>query len=113
MNPIPVLQGDAFHLLRNEPIVAVGGLVFMNDEQRRRYLDEIFYDHKPFGKIHLLGMIQHKWFEPYLAAEGDNTSWIPRSEWNRKKSLEEWLREYGEQWVEYIPRDYVQMNLRF
>ncbi|WP_317957217.1 hypothetical protein [Paenibacillus chitinolyticus] len=111
MQPIPVLQGNAFHLLRQEPHLAIGGLVRMSDEERRRYLDEVFYDHKPIGKIHLLGMIQHKWFSPYMAHEGDNTSWIPRSEWNRRKSVDEWLKEYGGQWVPHYPRELVQTQL--
>lgn len=112
MNPIPIMQGNSFYLLRQEPHLAIGGLVRMNVEERLRYLDEIFYDHKPVGKIHLLGMIQHKFFSPYLeAVEGDNTSWIPRSEWNRKKTINEWLKEYGEQWIPHVPKELVQMKL--
>lgn len=112
--PIPVLQGDAFHLLRQEPMLAIGGLVRMDDDERKRYLDSIFYDHKPLSRIHLLGMIKHEWFEPYeKAIQGDNTSWIPRSEWNRKKTIEEWMKEYGEQWIPYQPRELVQMVMGF
>lgn len=110
--PIPVLQGQAFHLLRQEPLVAIGGLVRMEDQQRRKYLDEIFYDHKPLSKIHLLGMMKHEWFAPYeQALDGDNTSWIPRSEWNRRKTIPEWMKEYGEQWIPHKPRDFVQMAM--
>lgn len=112
--PIPVLQGKAFHLLRQEPLVAIGGLVRLQDAQRRSYLDEIFYDHKPVSMIHLLGMIKHEWFEPYETATcGDNTSWIPRDAWNRKKSIEEWMKEYGVQNIPFKPRNMVQMALGF
>lgn len=112
MKPIPILQGNAFHLLRQEPHLAIGGLVRMSEQDRCDYLDEIFYDHKPIGRIHLLGMLQHKYFGPYnKALEGDNTSWIPRDEWNRRKTISEWLKEYGEQWVQYKPRDLIQTKL--
>lgn len=112
MKPIPIMQGDMVYLLRQEKHIAIGGLVRMEEESRKKYLDEIFYDHKPQCKIHLLGMIQHKYFAPYeQALEGDNTSWIPRSEWNRKKTISEWMMEYGEQCVPYQPRDLVQMKL--
>lgn len=112
--PIPILQGRAFHLLRQEPILAIGGLVKMEDEPRRRYLDEIFYDHRPVGRIHLLGMIKHEWFAPYgEAIQGDNTSWIPRSEWNRQKSISQWMKEYGIQWIPHKPRELVQMAMGF
>lgn len=111
MNPIPILQGNAFHLLQTEQHIAIGGLVRMPDVARANYLDEVFYQHKPACRIHLLGMMQHKWFAPYKAVEGDNTSWIPRDEWNRRKSIDEWLIEYGEQWVQYQPREMYQMKL--
>lgn len=98
--PIPILQGDAYHLLRTEPIVAIGGLVKMEEDARRMYLDEIFLDHKPAARVHLLGMMRPEWFAPYEeAVQGDNTSWIPRSEWNRSKSFSEWMQQYGEQWI--------------
>lgn len=112
MSPIPVLQGRMFYLLRQEPIVAIGGLVPMNDDTRRRYLDEIFYDHRPVGKVHLLGMIKKEWYAPYgEATDGDNSSWIPRDEWARKKSIDEWMQEYGEQWIPHVPRQFIQMSL--
>ncbi|WP_201009061.1 hypothetical protein [Paenibacillus glycanilyticus] len=111
MDPIPILQGNSIEMLQKEPRLAIGGLVMMDDLERRNYLDEIFYNHKPKGIVHLLGMRKAEWFSPYLAAEGDNTSWIPRSEWNRKKSIDEWLLEYGEQWVPYKPREFVQTKL--
>jgi hypothetical protein len=112
--PIPIMQGRSFHLLRQEPIVAIGGLVMMGDEERRRYLDEIFYDYRPTAQIHLLGMIKHEWFTPYQTAiQGDNTSWIPRDEWNRRKTIEQWLTEYGEQWIPYRQREFVQLAMGF
>lgn len=112
--PIPVLQGNAYYLLRQESLVAIGGLVRMEEGKRRRYLDEIFYDHRPSARIHLLGMKDPQWFTPYLeAVQGDNTSWIPRSDWNRKKTVEQWMKEYGEQWMPYIPREMVQMVMGF
>jgi hypothetical protein len=43
--PIPVLQGKSYHLLRAEPLVAIGGLVGMQDDERKRYLDEILFHH--------------------------------------------------------------------
>lgn len=110
--PIPIMQGDAYHLLQNEPMLAIGGLVHMKDRDRRRYLDSIFYDHKPTARIHLLGMIKHEWFAPYKnAVQGDNTSWIPRDAWNRKKSIDEWMLEYGEQWIPYVKRNEYQMAM--
>ncbi|WP_240644693.1 hypothetical protein [Paenibacillus paeoniae] len=110
MHPIPILQGNAFHLLHSERHIAIGGLVGMPEARRVDYLDEVFYEHKPVGRIHLLGMVQHKWFSPYTAVEGDNTSWIPRDEWNRRKTIAEWLAEYGEQWVPFQPREMFQMK---
>ncbi|WP_438446843.1 hypothetical protein [Gorillibacterium sp. sgz5001074] len=113
-NPMPVLQGDAYYLLRQEPMVAIGGLVRMGDDERKKYLDEIFYDHRPSARIHLLGMKDPDWFAPYMeAVQGDNTTWIPRSEWNRKKLVSEWLKDYGEQWIPYQPREFVQMVMGF
>jgi len=112
--PIPIMQANAYHLLQQEPLLAIGGLVRMDERRRRAYLDEVFYDHQPTARIHLLGMIKHEWFAPYQqAVQGDNTSWIPRSEWNRKKTIEEWMKEYGEQWVPYKPRTTVQMAMGF
>ncbi|KKC49570.1 hypothetical protein VE23_25085 [Paenibacillus sp. D9] len=112
--PIPVMQGNMHYLLRTEPLVAVGGLVRMSKDARRRYLDELFYDHRPASQIHLLGMLNPEWFAPYEQARyGDNTSWIPRDEWNRRKTIEAWLKEYGDQWIEFIPRELVQMAMGF
>lgn len=111
-DPIPILQGKANELLHTEKLVAIGGLVPMNDFNRMNYLDDIFYKHNPTAQIHLLGMIKHEWFEPYkTAVQGDNTSWIPRSEWNRRKTIEQWMKEYGEQWIPYIPQKELQLNL--
>lgn len=112
--PIPILQGESSSLLTSEPIVAIGGLVPMPDDVRKSYLDSIFYGNKVTARVHLLGMIKHKWFTPYEAAfQGDNTSWIPRGEWNRQKTIEEWMQQYGEQWVPYRPRKYIQQVLEF
>jgi len=83
----------------------------MNEQERRNYLDEIFYEHQPVAQIHLLRMMQHQWFEPYgKAVQGDNTSWIPRSKWNRKKTIDQWLLEC-EQWILHHPRELYQMKL--
>lgn len=110
--PIPILQGNAYHLLHDEPMLAIGGLVRMNDSVRQEYLDHIFYEHKPTARIHMLGMMRHEWFAPYReAVQGENTSWIPRSEWNRRKTIEEWMKEYGEQWIPHEPRKLVQLRL--
>ena len=110
--PMPIMQGDAYHLLQSEPILAIGGLVRMSEHQRQMYLDDIFYNHAPTAKIHLLGMLRHEWFAPYQqAVSGDNTSWIPRSEWNRSKSIEDWMKEYGEQWIPHNPRRLIQMMI--
>jgi len=111
-NPIPILQANSFHLLKSEKKIAIGGLVRLSNEDRIRYLDQIFYDYKPSAEIHLLGMKNKEWFEPYAQAiQGDNTSWIPRSKWNRKKSIEAWMLEYGEQWIPYKERQLRQMTL--
>lgn len=110
--PIPILQpGGDEAMLQSEDMVFVGGTVRMPDDQRRRYLDSLLL--KPMrAKVHLLGMMRHEWFSPYSQAiQGDNTSWIPRDAWNRRKSIEEWMREYGEQWVQHEPRAAVQMTL--
>lgn len=113
-DPIPILQGEANELLTNEKLVAIGGLVPMTDDIRARYLDSIFYGNVVTAKIHLLGMIKHEWFAPYQGAvRGDNTSWIPRSEWNRKKTIDEWMKEYGDQWVPFQPRSHIQTSLRW
>lgn len=106
--PIPVLQGNAFHLLRQEPIVAVGGLVRMGDEERKMYLDEIFYDYQPTAKIHLLGMIKKEWFEPYRqAVQGDNTTWVRGGQY---KQYPEMLNNYGEQWIPHKERELIQLS---
>ncbi|MNC26573.1 hypothetical protein D3C75_747110 [compost metagenome] len=110
--PIPVLQpgGDA-GLLQREELVCIGGLVRMSDTSRMHYLDKIL-NSDVNAKVHLLGMIKEEWFSPYSCAfQGDNTSWIPRSEWNRRKSIEEWLKLYGERWIPYQPRDLIQLTM--
>ncbi|MFB5761128.1 hypothetical protein [Paenibacillus medicaginis] len=111
-NPVPILQpGGDVRLLQGDGLVFIGGTVRMQDDERMRYLDNLLL--QPIrAKVHLLGMMKHEWFAPYLAAvQGDNTSWIPRSKWNRRKTPEQWMQEYGEQWVPYQPREMMQMSL--
>jgi hypothetical protein len=110
--PIPILQpGGDKGLLQNERMVFIGGTVPMSDGERMRYLDDLLGPGIT-AKVHLLGMMKPEWFAPYQAAvQGDNTSWIPRSEWNRRKSIEEWMQEYGEQWIPHVPRNHIQMAL--
>ncbi|WP_247901901.1 hypothetical protein [Paenibacillus pabuli] len=111
-NPVPILQpGGDMSLLQRDGLVFIGGTVRMHDDQRMRYLDSLLL--QPIrARVHLLGMMRHEWFEPYSRAfQGDNTSWIPRSEWNRRKTVAEWMREYGEQWVPHRPRELIQMSL--
>lgn len=110
--PIPILQpGGDRSLLHSEKMVFIGGTVPMSYGERMRYLDDLLGSGIT-AKVHLLGMMKAEWFAPYKAAvQGDNTSWIPRSEWNRRKSPEEWMKEYGEQWIPHRPRDAVQMAL--
>lgn len=112
--PIPILQpGGDLEMLKNEALVFIGGLVRMQPEDRARYLDQILTPDKS-AKVHLLGMMQHEWFSPYSAAvQGDNTSWIPRSEWNRRKTVSEWMKEYGEQWVPHKPNRVIQLAMSF
>lgn len=111
-NPIPILQpGGNEAMLTNEPIVFIGGLVRMNEDDRMRYLDRLLGPYVT-AKVHLLGMMRSEWFAPYKqATQGDSTSWIPRSEWNRRKTVSEWMKEYGEQWISYKPREVIQLAL--
>lgn len=113
-SPIPILQpGGNEQMLYTEKLVFIGGLVPMDELNRMQYLDKILIPGLK-AKVHLLGMMKHEWFSPYLSAvQGDNTSWIPRSEWNRRKTVEEWMKEYGEQWIPYSPREMVQMDMAF
>ncbi|AGN33768.1 hypothetical protein PANG_00049 [Paenibacillus phage PG1] len=110
--PIPILQpGGDKGLLQNERMVFIGGTVPMSDGERMRYLDDLLGPGIT-AKVHLLGMMKPEWFAPYQAAvQGDNTSWIPRSEWNRRKSIDEWMQEYGKQWIPHVPRNHIQMAL--
>lgn len=110
--PIPILQpGGDERMLQTEPLLFIGGLVPMNALSRTQYLDSLLRG-SVRAKLHLLGMMRHEWFAPYSAAvQGDNTSWIPRSEWNRRKTTAEWMLEYGEQWVPYQPHKTVQLTL--
>ncbi|WP_379143564.1 hypothetical protein [Paenibacillus sp. sgz500992] len=110
--PVPILQpGGDESMLQTESLLFIGGLVPMNELSRMQYLDGLLSS-SIRAKLQLLGMMRHEWFAPYSAAIlGDNTSWIPRSEWNRRKTPEEWMREYGEQWVLHQPRKTVQLTL--
>jgi hypothetical protein len=111
-NPIPVLQPGGDVQLLQEKRVAIGGTVPMTAEQRRAYLDHLFYDHDVRASVHILGMWRPEWFEPYAqAVSGDSTTWIPRSEYNRRKTIEEWLQGYGEQWIPFKPRTELQMRM--
>lgn len=113
-HPIPILQpGGNSEMLKTEELIFIGGLVPMDELSRMQYLDTILSTDTR-AKVHLLGMMKHEWFAPYLhAVQGDNTSWIPRSEWNRRKTIDEWMKEYGEQWIPYKPRDAIQMVMGF
>lgn len=113
-NPIPILQpGGSTDLLKNEELVFIGGLVPMNNSRRMNYLDEILSGDIR-AKVHLLGMMRPEWFASYQQAiQGDNTSWIPRSEWNRRKTIPEWMQEYGEQWIPHEPHKHLQMAMQF
>ncbi|EHQ63649.1 hypothetical protein PDENDC454_04259 [Paenibacillus dendritiformis C454] len=113
-NPVPILQpGGDESMLMNEPVVFIGGLVRMNEEDRMRYLDRLLGP-EVTAKVHLLGMMRPEWFAPYLpATQGDSTTWIPRGEWNRRKTVTEWMKEYGEQWVPYQPNKATQLALNF
>lgn len=84
----------------------------MPESDRIRYLDGLL-EHPIRAKVHLLGMMAHKWFTPYSSViQGDNTSWIPRSEWNRRKTVTEWMKEYGEQWIPHTPRKHYQTSFQ-
>lgn len=110
--PIPVLQpGGDEGMLQREGLVCIGGLVRMDETARAHYLDSILRPEIK-AKVHLLGMMRPQWFAPYLpAVQGDSTSWIPRSEWNRRKTVAEWMQEYGDQWIPYEPRKVAQLSL--
>lgn len=111
-NPVPILQpGGDVNLLQCDGLVCIGGTVRMQDDERTRYLDSLLL--QPIrARVHLLGMMRPEWFEPYeTAVQGDNTSWIPRSEWNRRKTVAEWMQEYGEQWIPHKQRRVIQTAL--
>ncbi|MBU5356118.1 hypothetical protein KQI74_28095 [Paenibacillus barcinonensis] len=110
--PVPILQpGGDTGLLQRDGLVFIGGTVRMRDDERMRYLDSLLL--QPIkARVHLLGMMRPEWFAPYNSAvQGDNTSWIPRDAWNRRKTVSEWMKEYGSQWVAHKPREVVQMAL--
>ena len=97
-HPIPVLQPGGDLSLLDEPQVAIGGLVPMSRLARIAYLDALFYPKgypRRVGHVHLLGMSQAFWFLRYPAASGDSTTWIPRAPYNRRKTVAQWLAEYG------------------
>lgn len=114
-NPIPILQpGGDETMLTTEKRLGIGALVHLSDEARQKYLDHLFYDYDVTAECHLLGMIKHEWFSPYKkAVKGDNTSHIQRSEWNRRKTPEEWMLEYGKQWIPFKERQFIQMAIGF
>ncbi|WP_252863425.1 hypothetical protein [Paenibacillus riograndensis] len=98
-------------MLQTESLLFIGGLVPMSELSRTQYLDNLL-NSSVRARLHLLGMMRNEWFAPYSAAvQGDNTSWIPRSEWNRRKTPAEWMLEYGEQWVPHQPHKTVQLTL--
>lgn len=110
--PIPVLQPGGEATLLAEKRLAIGGLVPMEASDRRRYLDTILYGGLVQARIHLLGMWRPEWFAPYSEAlSGDSTTWIPRGEYNRQKSMAEWLEGYGDQWIPIKRRAEIQMSL--
>ncbi len=112
--PIPVLQPGGDVRLLEEPRVAIGGLVPMPPHQRQAYLDELFYGDgrmQPVGQVHLLGIVARQWFMRYPARSGDATTWLPRSEWNRSRSIAEWLSAFGEQDVPFRPPGEIQAPL--
>lgn len=111
-DPVPILQPGGTVTLLHEKRVAIGGLVKLSEANRKHYLDDLFYNHEVAARVHLLGMCRVEWFEPYRAVfSGDSTTWIPRSEWNRRKTIAEWMEEYGEQWIPHIPRSSTQICL--
>ena len=100
--PIPILQPNGDLTLLKEKRIAIGGLVSMSKTNRKQYLNNLLKKNVT-ANVHLLGMIGEKWFAPFnCSITGDSTTWIPRAEWNRKKSIDEWLMLYGEQWIPFI-----------
>jgi hypothetical protein len=100
--PIPILQPNGDLTLLKEKRIAIGGLVLMSKTNRKQYLNNLL-NKNVTANVHLLGMIGEKWFAPFnCSITGDSTTWIPRAEWNRKKSIDEWLMLYGEQWIPFI-----------
>lgn len=97
-DPIPVLQPGGNESLLDEPRCAIGGTVPMAKSQRILYLNGLIYRRvrRPTARLHILGMHSHEWFRRFPFASGDSTTWIPRGEFNRRKSISEWLSEYGE-----------------
>jgi len=110
--PIPIYQPGASIELLQEQRLALGGLVPMKSEARRHYLDELLYNGPVTARLHLLGMWRREWFEPYAhVISGDSTTWLPRGEYNRRKTQAEWLEGYGEQWIPFQPRSVIQQTL--
>lgn len=78
----------------------------MSSDSRRLYLDQLFGSgDRPTGRLHLLGMWRAEWFERYPVTSGDSTTWIPRGPYNRQRTVEEWLREFGQQHIPYVHGD--------
>lgn len=107
-NPIPILQPGGSEALFDEPRLAIGGIARKSWSWKMRfdYLDKLFYP--PTGPrkvnwVHLLGMGRREVFERYPAASGDATTWIPRQKPHRRKSIAEWMEQYGEQDIPLNP----------
>ncbi|PWK03949.1 hypothetical protein [Tumebacillus permanentifrigoris] len=112
-DPIPVLQPGGDTILLREPKVAIGGLLSLREEVRMLYLDRLLHGpNKPAGEVQLLGIGKQDWYERYdVATSGDCTSWIPRSEWNRRKSIEQWMEHFGEVEIPHAPLMTLQQSL--
>jgi hypothetical protein len=108
-NPIPILQPNGNEsMLKTERLVCIGGLVPMQPTQRVNYLDRILTNEVK-AKVHLLGMIKHQWFSPYLnAVQGDNTTWVRGAAYKNNPDI---IKNYGEQWVPHKVNKILQLAL--
>lgn len=114
-SPIPILQpGGDESMMWTEDQLGIGSLVMMNDQERILYLNHLFYDVpelETFAHCHLLGMKNHEWFSPYYSAfEGDNTTWVRGAQYKENPGI---LNEYGEQWIPFKAREFVQLAIGF
>lgn len=103
-NPIPILTPGGDPSMLSLPVVAVGGVAKMSRKQRFEYLDSLFYPNGVLRKtyrVHLLGLGHEDYFRRYPATSGDSTTWIPRQEPHRRKSIAEWMKSYGEQYIPF------------